>query len=285
MARPRAARSEVVVTLLWEWRSSLNRPHGVTERDEGVGAPPRAFTVQRVRALEVAGIRKVRVRSKEVQVNGIFSTLMHQRGNVKVRALDTLEDPVIAAAALSVLCPDAKHGARPQFRLRNLRTSTGRPQPRCACAAVEPSFGDALRSNGSPSHHRNGCGSERRRHLHGDRGATAGGDLNNRSTGSIPRLLALGLAVGTLTALGLTLAARCAAAAGALALLKTLGFIRRQLLATVAWQSSSWRPGASSRSTGTGTATGPSPISVAGRVVRGRCTETPVPLRIPSSAR
>ena len=58
--------------------------------------------------------------------------------------------------------------------------------------------------------------------------------MNNRSTGSIPRLLALGLAVGALTALGLTLAASVRRRRRDLALLKTLGFIRRQLLATVA---------------------------------------------------
>ena len=68
--------------------------------------------------------------------------------------------------------------------------------------------------------------------------------VNNRSTGSIPRLLALGLAVGALTALGLTLAASVRRRRRDLALLKTLGFIRRQLLATVAWQSPSWRSGA-----------------------------------------
>ncbi len=62
--------------------------------------------------------------------------------------------------------------------------------------------------------------------------------VNNRSTGSIPRLLALGLAVGALTALGLTLAASVRRRRRDLALLKTLGFIRRQLLATVAWQAS-----------------------------------------------
>ena len=51
--------------------------------------------------------------------------------------------------------------------------------------------------------------------------------VNNRSTGSIPRLLALGLAVGALTALGLTLAASVRRRRRDLALLKTLGFIRR----------------------------------------------------------
>jgi hypothetical protein len=62
--------------------------------------------------------------------------------------------------------------------------------------------------------------------------------VNNRSTGSIPRLLALGLAIGALIALGLTLAASVRRRRRDLALLKTLGFIRRQLLATVAWQAS-----------------------------------------------
>jgi ABC-type lipoprotein release transport system permease subunit len=62
--------------------------------------------------------------------------------------------------------------------------------------------------------------------------------VNNRSTGNTPRLLALGLAVGALTALGLTLVASVRRRRRDLALLRTFGFIRRQLLATVAWQAS-----------------------------------------------
>jgi hypothetical protein len=62
--------------------------------------------------------------------------------------------------------------------------------------------------------------------------------VNNRSTGSIPTLLALGLAVGALAALGLTLASSVRRRRRDLALLKTLGFIRQQLLATLAWQAS-----------------------------------------------
>ncbi len=61
--------------------------------------------------------------------------------------------------------------------------------------------------------------------------------VNYRSTGSTPALLGAALAVGALTALALTLAASVRRRRRELALLKTLGFTRRQLAAVVAWQS------------------------------------------------
>ncbi len=62
--------------------------------------------------------------------------------------------------------------------------------------------------------------------------------VNYRSTGSTPAYLSLGLAVGAVTALGLTLVASIRRRRRDLALLKTFGFTRRQLAAAVAWQSS-----------------------------------------------
>jgi hypothetical protein len=62
--------------------------------------------------------------------------------------------------------------------------------------------------------------------------------INYRSTGTFPVLLALALATGAVTALGLTLLASVRRRRRDLALLKTFGFTRRQLAATVAWQSS-----------------------------------------------
>jgi hypothetical protein len=62
--------------------------------------------------------------------------------------------------------------------------------------------------------------------------------VNYRSTGTTPTLLAVGLAAGAVVALGLTLAASVRRRRRDLALLKTLGFTRRQLLAAVAWQAS-----------------------------------------------
>jgi ABC-type lipoprotein release transport system permease subunit len=56
--------------------------------------------------------------------------------------------------------------------------------------------------------------------------------------GATPSLLAAGLAAGAIVALGLTLAASVRRRRRDLALLKTLGFTRRQLAATVAWQAS-----------------------------------------------
>jgi hypothetical protein len=61
--------------------------------------------------------------------------------------------------------------------------------------------------------------------------------VNYRSIGSTPLLLALGLAVGTIGALGLTLASSVRKRRRDLAMLKTLGFIRRQITAAIAWQS------------------------------------------------
>jgi hypothetical protein len=61
--------------------------------------------------------------------------------------------------------------------------------------------------------------------------------VNYRSMGTTPTLLAAALAVGAVSSLGLTLLASVRRRRKDLALLKTLGFTRRQLAATVAWQS------------------------------------------------
>jgi hypothetical protein len=58
--------------------------------------------------------------------------------------------------------------------------------------------------------------------------------VNYRSTGSTPAYLSLGLALGAVTALGLTLVASIRRRRRVLAVLKTFGFTRRQLAATVA---------------------------------------------------
>jgi hypothetical protein len=62
--------------------------------------------------------------------------------------------------------------------------------------------------------------------------------VNYRSMGSTPALLGVALAIGAVFALGLTLIASVRSRRRDLALLKTMGFTRRQLAATVAWQSS-----------------------------------------------
>jgi len=59
--------------------------------------------------------------------------------------------------------------------------------------------------------------------------------VNYRSIGSTPIILAAGLAAGAIVALGLTLAMSVRRRRRDLALLKTLGFTRRQLAAAVAW--------------------------------------------------
>jgi hypothetical protein len=61
--------------------------------------------------------------------------------------------------------------------------------------------------------------------------------VNYRSMGTTPTLLAGALALGALSSLGLTLLTSVRRRRKDLALLKTLGFTRRQLAATVAWQS------------------------------------------------
>jgi hypothetical protein len=62
--------------------------------------------------------------------------------------------------------------------------------------------------------------------------------VNYRSMGNTPALLGGGLAVGAVIALGLTLMTSVRRRRRDLALLKTLGFRRRQLMAVVAWQAS-----------------------------------------------
>ena len=62
--------------------------------------------------------------------------------------------------------------------------------------------------------------------------------VNYRSMGSTPILLAVGLVVGAVVALGLTLVTSVRRRRGELGVLKTLGFTQRQLAATVAWQAS-----------------------------------------------
>ncbi|MEY2459938.1 MAG: putative transport system permease protein [Acidimicrobiaceae bacterium] len=61
--------------------------------------------------------------------------------------------------------------------------------------------------------------------------------VNYRSMGSTPAFLGAGLAVGAVFALALTLTASVRRRRRDLALLKTLGFTRRQLAAAVSWQS------------------------------------------------
>ncbi len=60
--------------------------------------------------------------------------------------------------------------------------------------------------------------------------------VNYRSMGSTPVLLGAALATGAMAALGLTLIASVRRRRHDLALLKTIGFTRRQLSATIAWQ-------------------------------------------------
>jgi len=61
--------------------------------------------------------------------------------------------------------------------------------------------------------------------------------VNYRTMGTTPALLAAALAAGAVSALALTLIASVTRRRRQLALLKTLGFTRRQLAAVVAWQS------------------------------------------------
>jgi hypothetical protein len=62
--------------------------------------------------------------------------------------------------------------------------------------------------------------------------------VNYQSTGDTPAVLAAGLAAGAVVALGIMLAASVRRRRRDLAVLKTLGFTRRQLAVTVAWQAS-----------------------------------------------
>jgi hypothetical protein len=62
--------------------------------------------------------------------------------------------------------------------------------------------------------------------------------VNYQSTGDTPAVLAAGLAAGAVVALGITLTASVRRRRRDLAVLKTLGFTRRQLAVTVAWQAS-----------------------------------------------
>ncbi len=62
--------------------------------------------------------------------------------------------------------------------------------------------------------------------------------VNYRAMGTTPAILGGGLAVGAVVALALTLVASVRRRRRELALLKTLGFVRRQLASAVAWQAS-----------------------------------------------
>ena len=62
--------------------------------------------------------------------------------------------------------------------------------------------------------------------------------VNYRSMGTTPAILGAALAAGAVIALGLTLVASVRRRQRDLALLRTLGFTRRQLAVTVAWQAS-----------------------------------------------
>jgi ABC-type antimicrobial peptide transport system permease subunit len=60
--------------------------------------------------------------------------------------------------------------------------------------------------------------------------------VNYRTIGSTPTFLAVALAIGAVVALGLTLGASVRRRRRDLALLKTLGFTRRQVVEAIAWQ-------------------------------------------------
>ncbi len=60
--------------------------------------------------------------------------------------------------------------------------------------------------------------------------------VNFRAMGTTPAILAAGLSLGAIVALGLTLSASVRRRRRDLALLKTMGFSRRQLFASIAWQ-------------------------------------------------
>jgi ABC-type transport system, involved in lipoprotein release, permease component len=62
--------------------------------------------------------------------------------------------------------------------------------------------------------------------------------VNYRTMGTTPLVLAGMLAAGAVVALALTLAASARRRSRDLALLKTLGFVRRQVVAVVIWQAS-----------------------------------------------
>ena len=62
--------------------------------------------------------------------------------------------------------------------------------------------------------------------------------VNYNTMGTTPAALASGLAVGAVGALGLTLLASVRRRRRDLALLKTLGFMHRQLASVIAWQAS-----------------------------------------------
>jgi ABC-type lipoprotein release transport system permease subunit len=62
--------------------------------------------------------------------------------------------------------------------------------------------------------------------------------VNFRSMGTIPTVLASGLAAGAVAALGLTLVTSVRRRRRDLALLKSIGFTQKQLAASIAWQSS-----------------------------------------------
>jgi ABC-type lipoprotein release transport system permease subunit len=62
--------------------------------------------------------------------------------------------------------------------------------------------------------------------------------VNYRTMGTTPAILGGGLALGAVAALALTLVASVRRRRREIALLKTLGFVRRQLAVAVAWQSS-----------------------------------------------
>jgi putative ABC transport system permease protein len=62
--------------------------------------------------------------------------------------------------------------------------------------------------------------------------------VNYKTIGLTPAVLVAGLALGAVAALALTLVSSVRQRRRDLALLKTIGFVRRQLAAAVAWQSS-----------------------------------------------
>jgi hypothetical protein len=190
--------------------AQLHKKLGDTVVVQGDGIPARRMRIVGTATLPtigtVLGVHPTMTTGAVIPTSGVPKSFLNQFGpysgpNALFIRLRPGTDPTSAGRALATIGRESLH----QF-----------VTPQAAAAEGPSSYGITLQT----------LGPQRPAEI-----------VNYRTMGTTPGLLAGGLAVGAVAALGLTLVASVRQRRRELALLKSFGFTQRQLAAAVAWQS------------------------------------------------